>query len=161
MSDGALEIMKYLAKAYVEAGYPNQRVWTFSVEQERDPIYNELVARRYIERHGAGTQTFILGQKGVDWAIEYMDTAGVAGAATPASTKPGLESPLTEDESQRVAGAMQEINAKLPDSHFPINLTFSDERPIVQDEVFKQATAAGWYVERRGSWLKVARSADR
>jgi hypothetical protein len=163
MSEGALEIMKDLAKAYVAGGYPNHRIWPFSVAQERDPIYNELVARRYIERHGAGTQNFILSQKGVDWIVEYTDSAGAgaAPAVATASAKPEFEAPLTDAEQQTVTEAMRQIEETLRDSHYPIGLTFSDERPIVQDEVHRRAIAAGWHVEPRGSSLKVVRTADR
>jgi hypothetical protein len=72
-----LEIMRFLAKAYVGAGYPNHRVWTFSTQQERDPVYSELVARGLLKRFGAGTTHFTLTQAGVDWILQqtHAETA--------------------------------------------------------------------------------------
>lgn len=165
MTRAALEIMKYVAEKFVAAGYPNRKDWNLSSKKERDPIYGELVTRGYFERHGAGSRHFILSQEGVDWILEYTDTAG-ASSGTGASLvpKPELgarltdEAPLTEAERQTVEEAKRQIERTIRDSHYPIGLDFSDERPIVQDEVAKIAVAAGWRVERRGVWLSISRS---
>jgi hypothetical protein len=159
MSRGALEIMKYVARRFVAAGYPNRKVWTLPVPQERDPLYSELVTRGYLERFGTGTQNFIVSEKGVVWILEFTDSADfeVAPTEAPAMSKPEPEAPLTDEERRTVEYAKRNIEERLRDSHCPIGLDFSDERPIVQDEVFNQAVADGWRVERRGVWLNISR----
>lgn len=73
MSDAADEYMERLAAAYVEAKFPNHRVWGFSQGQEGVPL-NELRALGLIEMMGARGSAWRLTDSGQRWVMENRET---------------------------------------------------------------------------------------
>lgn len=68
-SDGAAEIMRWLAEQYVKAGYPNYKVWTFTPRDQDDPNCGELRALGLVYFGGPRGGPWRLTQEGVDWIM--------------------------------------------------------------------------------------------
>jgi hypothetical protein len=68
-SDGAAELMRWLAERYVEAGYPNFKVWSFTPKDQNDPVYGELRALGLLYFGGPRGGPWYLTEKGVDWIM--------------------------------------------------------------------------------------------
>jgi hypothetical protein len=69
-SDGAAEIMRWLAVQYVGAGYPNFKVWMFTPPNQDDPIYGELRALGLAYFGGPRGGPWRLTQQGVNWIMK-------------------------------------------------------------------------------------------
>jgi hypothetical protein len=68
-SDGAAEIMRSLAEEYVDAGYPNFKVWMFTPPDQNDPIFGELRALGLVYFGGPHGGPWRLTEEGVDWIM--------------------------------------------------------------------------------------------
>ncbi|WP_375766889.1 hypothetical protein NR798_35120 [Archangium gephyra] len=65
MTPKAQEILEYLMKEYLKAGYPNHNIWNFSPgSQENFVAFQELHARGYITPMGAGREKWLLTDEG-------------------------------------------------------------------------------------------------
>jgi len=49
-SEGAAEVMRWLAEQYVKAGYPQYNLWTFTPPDQDDPVFGELRALGLVPR---------------------------------------------------------------------------------------------------------------
>jgi len=68
-SDGAADVMRWLAEQYVKAGFPNFKVWPFTPKNQDDPIYGELRALGLLYFGGPRGGPWRLTEKGVDWIM--------------------------------------------------------------------------------------------
>jgi len=68
-SEGAGELMRWLAEQYVKAKLPNFKVWSFTPKDQDDPIYGELRALGLLYFGGPRGRPWRLTQEGVDWIM--------------------------------------------------------------------------------------------
>lgn len=65
----ALDVMRYLADAYIKAGYPNFKVWMFTPPDQNDPKMGELRALGLVYFLGPRGGPWRLTEEGVAWIM--------------------------------------------------------------------------------------------
>ncbi len=96
LSERAAEIMRFLAGAYVKAGYPNFKVWMFTPPNQDDPDYGELRALGLVYFGGPRGGPWRLTEHGVRWIMSNRD------AATPEPVEAVPAGETTEEALLRV-----------------------------------------------------------
>ncbi len=68
-SDGAAELMTRLAESYVAAGYPQFNLWTFTPQDQHDPVFGELRALGLLYFGGPRGGPWRLTEAGLRWVM--------------------------------------------------------------------------------------------
>jgi hypothetical protein len=71
----AYEILNWLRDKYIEAEYPNHRVWTFSPAESNRRAFAELAANGIIETIGAGREKWTLTDLGQSLVMQLDEVA--------------------------------------------------------------------------------------
>jgi hypothetical protein len=69
-SDGAAEVMTWLAEKYVAAGYPQFNLWTFTPLDQNDPVLGELRALGLLYFGGPRGGPWRLTEAGLRWVMQ-------------------------------------------------------------------------------------------
>jgi len=72
MSADATDYMKKLGKLYVDAGFPNHKVWTFD-KGANDAVHSELRALGLLKIMGLTGGPWVLTDEGQSWIMNNRD----------------------------------------------------------------------------------------
>ena len=74
MSEEAAELWSGIKTKYIEAQYPNHKVWNFSPSNdEQRETFRELRARGYIETMGMGEQNWLISDGGLEEILSDVE----------------------------------------------------------------------------------------